>query len=468
MGMEGLGMDAPGSWVKALLLDGVRPDSKDIASEAEAEEEADTALGGDSDVGSDAGEAEAMASEAEAEAKETDEAKVSATEAKVSAAVATEDSGRKMSYARRGLRDQDVMEMAWKEESYPYLELDFSQNDITAEGLGKILDLSVRCKGLKVLKLFKNRIADDCVLEVGELLERCVELRELHLSHNRFTSKGVTDIVVAANRFRSESMPPLWLRLENNDLSDPKALLRNLEDQHKVCPRKPRCSQFHCCQGSKVHLPLTNFRSEANVAALKMAPRSPPRRRSPLTRGLALVAAADVPTRTSRGSRRSGRTCSPERTRLTRRHESPPPRHSRGGSISPRQRHGDGGRRSEGQTLLTLIPPPPQRHERGLGLRSRSRSTRARRRNTEGAVRRPSRIVARHARRHGERSRSQRRHQRSASLVRTRHAKSSRHRGGDGPHARGSPSLSPERPPVPPASREDDFQERLDRLLGRL
>jgi len=169
----------------------------------------------------------------------------------------------KLSYAKMRLRDQDLLEFSWPKESYSYREVDFSQNEITAKGLQPILDLCARCRGLQVLKLFKNSLDDAAAEALACLFNCCQRLREVHLSHNRMTTSGVVVLVSAAQRWRPENIEPLWLRVESNSFTQaPKDLLDDLVRDFGVCYRKPLCSQFRCVIGSKVHLPFLDTERE--------------------------------------------------------------------------------------------------------------------------------------------------------------------------------------------------------------
>lgn len=169
----------------------------------------------------------------------------------------------RLSYAKHGLRDQDAAELRWPEESYGYQELDFSSNQLTDEGLRPILELCERCSELRVLKLFRNRIGDVGARLLANFFEQCSSLREVHLSHNRLTEKGIEELVAATQRSRNRPAGvPLWLRVEYNSVTDQRLLLRDLEARHGVCPRREACSQFRCSTGSKVHLPFLDMNRE--------------------------------------------------------------------------------------------------------------------------------------------------------------------------------------------------------------
>ncbi|CAK8993875.1 unnamed protein product, partial [Durusdinium trenchii] len=107
---------------------------------------------------------------------------------------------------------------------------------------------------LKVLKLFKNSIADDCVAHFEDLLKSCRNLREVHLSHNNLSHHGVLKLAECVAR--SSRAEPLWLRVEHNSFKAPGELLKDLEKNYRACPRLAACKQFWCSRGSPLHVPF--------------------------------------------------------------------------------------------------------------------------------------------------------------------------------------------------------------------
>mmetsp|Transcript_127856 Transcript_127856/g.368202 ORF Transcript_127856/g.368202 Transcript_127856/m.368202 type:complete len:545 (-) Transcript_127856:138-1772(-) len=185
-------------------------------------------------------------------------------DADASAPVPKEDSARKLSFARCGLRDRQVLALSFTESSYGYHEVDFSMNEMSSAGARIVMELCLKCPSLRVLKLFKNRLDDGAVPDLSELFEKSTSLREVHLSHNAFTADGITMMVQAATRSQRGANAALWLRVENNKLPkhEQPGLLEDMERRFRVCPRKPECSQFTCHYGSKVHLPFLNMERE--------------------------------------------------------------------------------------------------------------------------------------------------------------------------------------------------------------
>lgn len=169
--------------------------------------------------------------------------------------------GYRLQHSRKGLKDEAASVLASEllkdSESLSYSELDFSQNELTAEGFRSVVEVCKACAGnLKVLKLFKNRIGDGAADAFGELLRHCPELREVHLSHNCLSSQGVIDLADAARRSRKADWP-LWLRVEQNvGQSESSVLLSILEKRCSACPRKSECTQFTCAMGSTLHVPF--------------------------------------------------------------------------------------------------------------------------------------------------------------------------------------------------------------------
>lgn len=171
---------------------------------------------------------------------------------------------KKLSYAARRFSDEDLEALPMKEATYPYEEVDFSQNSLSVDGLRKVLNLCSRCEKLRILKLYKNDINDVGAKELGQFLRNCSTLEELHLSHNHFTAEGVNDIVEAAQEARKDkdSMPPLWCRLEMNDVGHPDKVLKDIErvSDGQVLGVEGRTryqvqSARNAAKSCKVHLP---------------------------------------------------------------------------------------------------------------------------------------------------------------------------------------------------------------------
>ncbi|CAE7647507.1 unnamed protein product [Symbiodinium sp. CCMP2592] len=99
-----------------------------------------------------------------------------------------------------------------------------------------VLELCSRCEKLRVLKLYKNDINDDGAQALSRFVRKCYTLEELHLSHNRFTERGVELLVRAAEEARTQakSSVPMWTRLEQNEVKNPDKVLEYLEKEYSA------------------------------------------------------------------------------------------------------------------------------------------------------------------------------------------------------------------------------------------
>lgn len=161
-------------------------------------------------------------------------------------------SDKKLNFAKQNFSDKDLEELPLKGEAYPYEEVDFSQNGLSTAGLRKVLDLCVKCEKLKVLKLFRNDIDDDGAEELAAFVRKSSTIEELHLSHNKFTQRGVTAIVSAADESREKDRDPLWLRVEQNSVKDPEQVLKELDEKFSICTAGMKGGKE--ARGSKVHM----------------------------------------------------------------------------------------------------------------------------------------------------------------------------------------------------------------------
>lgn len=165
----------------------------------------------------------------------------------------------KLNYAQRKFTDDDLDQLPIsKHKKYDYQEVDFSMNELTSQGLRKVVNLCLRCPELRVLKLFKNRLDDAAANDLARLVRECPWIEEMHLSHNRFTADGCERIVVAAERSRPNGASPLWLRLEQNNVENAAAVLQDMQARLSVCDRSDEksCTTHLCRYGRKVHLPF--------------------------------------------------------------------------------------------------------------------------------------------------------------------------------------------------------------------
>ncbi|CAE8740561.1 unnamed protein product, partial [Polarella glacialis] len=82
-------------------------------------------------------------------------------------------------------------------------EIDASQNQLGWRGCKTLVDLCLKCKDLRVVKLFKNELTDKAVPALCKLAEECPGLEQLHLSYNRLSGDGASQIIAAAARGRA-------------------------------------------------------------------------------------------------------------------------------------------------------------------------------------------------------------------------------------------------------------------------
>jgi len=164
----------------------------------------------------------------------------------------------RLNYAKQQLTDDDLLKLPLWDDNYTYEEVDFSQNNISSEGLRTVLELCNRSRKFRVLKIFKNQIDDSGAEGLAQLCRRYPAIEELHLSHNRLTGDGVDVIITAAERSRPTSAPPLWLRLEHNDVVEPETFLAGMQTRFSLCTRKDEslCSVRMCYHNAKIHLPF--------------------------------------------------------------------------------------------------------------------------------------------------------------------------------------------------------------------
>lgn len=184
----------------------------------------------------------------------------------------------KLNYSQQRLSDEELEQRFQcdfnlrEDAEFPFEEVDLSQNSLTSNGMQTVLDVCRRCPNLKVLKLYRNQIGDQGAQKLAELCgvfahgdaqRKPQVLQELHLSHNHFTVVGVETLVSAAHG-RPDDVIPLWLRLEQNEVSDVGVVYRSLERRFNVCDRQEanHCTVRVCCKRAKVHLPHFGLQKE--------------------------------------------------------------------------------------------------------------------------------------------------------------------------------------------------------------
>eukprot|EP00811_Abedinium_folium_P029819 NODE_4727_length_1855_cov_2.872106.p1 GENE.NODE_4727_length_1855_cov_2.872106~~NODE_4727_length_1855_cov_2.872106.p1 ORF type:complete len:587 (-),score=120.15 NODE_4727_length_1855_cov_2.872106:93-1853(-) len=326
-----------------------------------------------------------------------------------------------LNLSRRQLRDEDVLRAITREfpeqETYPCNRVDFSHNRLTSDGAEKVVGFCRRCPNLTVLKLFNNHIDDEGASGIGSIFQHCQTMEEVHLSHNRFTRRGIETIVAAAHKsFPSNAVRPLWLRLENNVVEGSEDIVHHLERSYSsVCGLGggTPCTPHTCTRGRYVHLPFFVERTRHAMrrderdrrwqsgADGRAAPRSvtrhghtpsPQRRRTPSPRrrrsprhGYSLRDAPVLRRGSSCNHRRdSGRDrygdCNRDHgRRRDERSRTPPPQvyGGMGRRASDRRRH---------DISPSLAPPPHGRHSRSAGSREQSQRRPARRRRRHDAT----------------------------------------------------------------------------------
>jgi len=314
---------------------------------------------------------------------------------------------RRLCYAKRWLSDLDACDIPISDAGYPYHEVDFSQNQLSQRGLQQVLSICARCHDLRVLKLYKNRLGDDCAALLAEMFRHCETVREVHLSHNRLTRVGVETIVEAAVRSRQKGAAPLWLRLEHNNVECEQEILSAMEERCGVCPRRPGCTQFTCCVGSRVHLPFLDVAREkwerrtGDWSRILLRPKSPAR--------VALVPAKRATADDSRSCSRAGDSRSPNGTADDSRSCS-----RAGGSRSPR-RERRGNRRPPEKPAAAAAKSRDRRRRR-----SRKSPLRTRLDQSSGALRRRRRRPPEEPAAAAAKTRDRRRRRSSKSPLRTR------------------------------------------------
>lgn len=123
-------------------------------------------------------------------------------------------------------------------------EIDFSNNELTTNGLQELFRVLRTCRVLaRILKLHRNQLEDG--IAIAEYIGACKgNLRELHLSHNRLTEDGAVEICNAAailkyrgkfcypcvldDAYDGPVKVPLWLRFEQNFI-DADTLVEQIE-----------------------------------------------------------------------------------------------------------------------------------------------------------------------------------------------------------------------------------------------
>lgn len=144
-----------------------------------------------------------------------------------------------------------------------FRDVDFSNNQLTSTALCRVVDLCLMCRPcLRVVHLSRNKLDDNAVKPLLNLLNAGCELLQLHLSKNELTEKGAKEIIIGAHKQRavlSRRDAPLWLTLDENKIRHVDDMLDELYDDEKVdfCEVESRsCSSKGCKHRDRtVHLP---------------------------------------------------------------------------------------------------------------------------------------------------------------------------------------------------------------------
>ena len=169
---------------------------------------------------------------------------------------------RKVTFARRGLRDLDAVDLPQVSQRGSVTEADFSQNCFTKLGVRQVVEFCISCDRLEVLKLFRCGLPDEAAPAVAGFLLQHARVKAVHLSHNLFTATGAALLVGAAANAEREKGDVIWLRLERNRIASPASFLRSAEARWSVCPRSAGCTQHTCLFGNRVHLPFLDVERE--------------------------------------------------------------------------------------------------------------------------------------------------------------------------------------------------------------
>lgn len=156
-------------------------------------------------------------------------------------------------------------------------EVDFSHNYLTNQMVWMLLEtLAENEVHAALLKLFGNHISHAGVLALCEFIrmnERAEAIHELHLSHNDIDDESALELLRTLHSQRPRYPPrrsdggsgeahlaPVWLRLNQNRVREPAAVLRTAEAEGiTVCTAWDRqhCGTSKCCRRGEcplVHL----------------------------------------------------------------------------------------------------------------------------------------------------------------------------------------------------------------------
>jgi len=123
-------------------------------------------------------------------------------------------------------------------------EVNFSKNGLTDDALARLLQALQRSElHVVCLNLYANRISPAGARHISDFLwEAAASVREIHLSHNEIDDEAALEMIrlladhpkYQARRGASgigELRHPVWLRLNNNWIEEPRQMLRALESE---------------------------------------------------------------------------------------------------------------------------------------------------------------------------------------------------------------------------------------------
>merc|ERR1719161_2050898 len=98
--------------------------------------------------------------------------------------------------------------------------LKLSDNDLGDNACAEVVKMLL-ATGLRVerLKIHSNRLTDSCFDSIKDLLKGDDPVKEMHMSHNRFTDEGLKKLFEALSQTKAypcgrDKNVPLWLRIE--------------------------------------------------------------------------------------------------------------------------------------------------------------------------------------------------------------------------------------------------------------
>ena len=156
------------------------------------------------------------------------------------------------------------------------LKFDLSSNILDDSSIAKLVGFFRQHAGfitVNSLKLYQNKIGDAGAEALAELIARDdgPTLHELHLSHNRITTRGALAIaksLAECPRYpfattQEKKLTPLWLRLEHNFISAEQVIHFLEKSETPICQVNAKgssCTPSHCQHaGAKLHLVFLHF-----------------------------------------------------------------------------------------------------------------------------------------------------------------------------------------------------------------